>query len=79
MRHLPTVIDCLIAVIPKHIDHIQLIQSLHSVKQSSMFGSPEIQYEYWNELASILQYHIPNPSELWELNVKSIFNGSETI
>ena len=67
MRSLSTVIDSIVAIAP------DLEQHLSSVRTSSTFAAPEMQYIWWNKAAMILTNYASDHPKSNE--IAAIFGG----
>lgn len=75
MRHLPTVIDAMLAVIPAQHG---LISTLEDIKSSSVVAAPEMMRHWWQEVAYALEEFFPaNPADFsdWQQIIIKIWQN----
>lgn len=52
-----------------------IIEQIENVKKSNCYKAPELQYESWNELSSILSKNFVPSNSKWETKLMIVFNN----
>jgi hypothetical protein len=76
-RKLTDVIDLILAEIPLIGDWHGLKQKLKSIRSSSLYAAPEVQGDWWNCTARILNSEIGEEDQPWTVKIRQIFAGDD--
>lgn len=52
-----------------------IIEQIENVKKSNCYKAPELQYESWDELSSILSRNFVPSNSKWETKLMIVFNN----
>lgn len=84
MRSIETVIDSIVAEIPKEDSRYNTCRKmLGSIKETAQFRAPEMERASWMELSMALESYLPNPTDAdapeWVLKIKTIMLGENAV
>lgn len=74
MRDICQVINSMLQKIP--MEEKTLRRSIEDIRDSALYCAPEAMFILWNRLSSRLNNYIPEINQVWQKEIKIIFEGN---